>query len=92
VSVDYLNKPFEIFREAARVLKPGGKFILSQSNRCFATKAIAMWLGQSDLQHCQVIGAYFHFSGGWSPARAFDVSPHGSRTSDPLFIVEATKL
>jgi len=92
VSVDYLNKPLEIFREAARVLKPGGKFILSQSNRCFATKAIAMWIGQSDLQHCQVIGAYFHYSGGWSPARAFDVSPRGPRTNDPLFIVEATKL
>ena len=92
VSVDYLNKPLEIFREVARVLKPGGKFILSQSNRCFATKAIAMWLGQSDLQHCQVIGAYFHYSGGWSPARAFDVSPRGPRTNDPLFIVEATKL
>lgn len=33
VSVDYLTKPLEVFREAKRVLKPGGKFILSQSNR-----------------------------------------------------------
>jgi len=38
-----------------RVLKPGGKFILSQSNRCFPSKAIAMWLGMDDLQHCLVI-------------------------------------
>jgi SAM-dependent methyltransferase len=92
VSVDYLIKPLEIFKEVHRVLKPGGKFILSQSNRCFPNKAIAMWLGQSDLQHCQVIGAYFHYSGGWDGARAFDVSPTGPRTNDPLFIVEATKL
>lgn len=92
VSVDYLTKPLEVFNEVRRVLKPGGKFILSQSNRCFPSKAIAMWLQQSDLQHCQVIGAYFHYSGGWSPARAFDVSPTGPRTNDPLFIVEATKL
>ena len=45
-----------ILAEWHRVLRPGGKFILSQSNRCFPTKAIAMWLGMSDLQHCLVIG------------------------------------
>lgn len=91
VSVDYLIHPLEIFKEVRRVLRPGGKFILSQSNRCFPTKAIAMWLGMSDLQHCLVIGAYFHYSGGWSGARAFDVSPQGPNTNDPFFIVEATK-
>jgi hypothetical protein len=91
VSVDYLIHPLDVFKEARRVLRPGGKFILSQSNRCFPTKAIAMWLGMSDLQHCLVIGAYFHYSGGWSPARAYDVSPTGPNTNDPFFIVEATK-
>jgi len=92
VSVDYLISPLKVFREAHRVLKPGGKFILSQSNRCFPSKAIAMWLGQSDLQHCLVIAAYFHYSAGWSgPARIFDISPEGPRTNDPLYIVEATK-
>jgi len=58
-----------------RVLKPGGKFILSQSNRMFPTKAIAMWLGMDDLQHCLVIGAYFNYAGGWTHANAFNISP-----------------
>ena len=92
VSVDYLVKPLDVFKEVHRVLKPGGKFILSQSNRCFPSKAIAMWLQQSDQQHCQVIGAYFHYAGGFAPARAFNVSPMGPRTNDPLYIVEGTKL
>jgi hypothetical protein len=74
-----------------RVLKPGGKFILSQSNRCFPSKAIAMWLQQSDLEHCLVIAAYFHYSKGWSRPKVLDASPQGPRTSDPLFIVEASK-
>ena len=43
------------------------------------SKAIAMWLQQSDLQHCQVIGAYFHYSGGASrksnPADALRSAP-----------------
>ena len=33
VSVDYLARPLEVFREMHRVLKPGGKAIMSFSNR-----------------------------------------------------------
>ena len=91
VSVDYLTKPLEVFREVNRVLKPGGKFILSQSNRCFQTKAISMWLGQNDLQHCLVISAYFHYSKGWIPAKIYDISPQGPNTNDPLFLIEGIK-
>ena len=39
VSFDYLTKPRDVLREVARVLRPGGKLLLSQSNRCFFTKA-----------------------------------------------------
>ena len=92
VSVDYLNNPLAVFGEVRRVLKPGGKFIISQSNRCFPTKVIAMWLGMDDLQHCLVIAAYFNYCGGFTDASAFDISPTGPRTNDPLFIVEASKL
>merc|ERR1711892_1090621 len=40
VSVDYLIQPYKVFTEVNRVLKPGGTFIISFSNRCFFTKAI----------------------------------------------------
>ena len=33
VSVDYLSKPLEVFREMHRILKPGGQAIMSFSNR-----------------------------------------------------------
>ena len=42
VSIDYLIKPVEVLKEVHRVLRPGGKMIVSQSNRCFPTKAVAM--------------------------------------------------
>ena len=35
VSVDYLNKPKDVFAEMHRVLRPGGCAIMSFSNRCF---------------------------------------------------------
>jgi ubiquinone/menaquinone biosynthesis C-methylase UbiE len=38
VSIDYLVKPREVLQEALRVLKPGGKLVLSFSNRCFPSK------------------------------------------------------
>lgn len=51
VSVDYLTRPLEVFSEIQRVLKPGGTAIISQSNRCFPTKAINIWLNTNDLEH-----------------------------------------
>ncbi len=42
VSMEYLAEPVEILKEVHRVLRPGGKIILSQSNHCFPSKTIAM--------------------------------------------------
>mmetsp|Transcript_18961 Transcript_18961/g.43377 ORF Transcript_18961/g.43377 Transcript_18961/m.43377 type:complete len:359 (-) Transcript_18961:76-1152(-) len=93
VSIDYLIKPVEVLKEAHRVLRPGGKVILSQSNRCFPTKAIAMWLQMNDRQHLELINGYFQYAGGFEPREAFDITAklpdNGYR--DPMFIIEAVK-
>ena len=57
VSIDYLIQPLQVLNEVHRVLKPGGKVIISQSNRCFYTKAIKMWLDMNDRQHLELINA-----------------------------------
>jgi SAM-dependent methyltransferase len=90
VSVDYLTRPLEVFSEINRVLKPGGTAIFSQSNRCFQTKAIDIWLKTNDLQHLFIIGCYFHYSGKYTRPKAIDISP--GPFSDPMFIVEASKV
>lgn len=93
VSIDYLIHPIEVLKEIHRVLKPGGKVIISQSNRCFPSKAIAMWLKMNDRQHLELINGYFQYAGGFGPREAFDITAEGGPPEyrDPMFVVTATK-
>ena len=91
VSVDYLVRPIEVFREVARVLRPGGPFVCTFSNRCFPTKAIRGWLASDDEQHCAIVAEYFRRAGGWDPPVALRSTPTDHR-GDPLFAVWATSL
>lgn len=72
-----------------RVLKPGGRAIMSFSNRCFATKVINIWLRTTDLEHVWIVGSYFHYTKGFSKPRAIDLKPGMFGLTDPLFVVEA---
>lgn len=90
VSVDYLNRPLEVFDEVARVLRPGAVFCCTFSNRCFPTKAIAGWLATDDDTHVQIVSRYFALSEGWEPAEAI-LAPGTGRGTDPLFAVLAAR-
>jgi hypothetical protein len=90
VSVDYLVAPVEVFREVARVVRRGGRFVCTFSNRCFPTKAIRGWLATNDEQHCEIVAAYFRRAGGWGEAVVEKRTPDDHR-GDPLYAVHAVR-
>jgi SAM-dependent methyltransferase len=89
VSVDYLTRPLEVFAEAARVLRPGGSFVCTFSNRCFPTKAIRGWLSTNDEGHCTIVSAYFELTEGFDEPTV-QRRNHGA-SGDPLFAVWARR-
>jgi SAM-dependent methyltransferase len=88
VSVDYLTRPVEVFRDVGRILRPGGVFACTFSNRLFPTKAIHGWLATDDLGHCAIVERYFAHAGCFAPATSRLCTPPG--TGDPLYGVWAS--
>lgn len=59
----YLQRPVEVFAEVARVLRPGAPFIVSFSNRCFPTKAVAIWRALDARGHAELLRRYMEAAG-----------------------------
>jgi len=89
VSVQYVTHPRVLFGEVRRVLRPGAPFVVAFSNRCFPTKAVAVWLDTSDEQHMTLVRGYFEGAGGWTDIRAQDRSPDVD--TNPLYAVWARR-
>ena len=91
VSVDYLTSPVEVFADVGRVLRPGGRFVTTFSNRCFPTKAIRAWMASDDATHQAMVVAYFERSAAFlAPAVEVRVPP--GQGGDPLYAVWAKRI
>jgi SAM-dependent methyltransferase len=89
VSIDYLTRPIEVLDDAARVVRPGGRCVITFSNRCFPTKAISGWLHSDDDMHCRIVATYLSLANGWGDINAQRrPTPPGG---DPLYAVVATR-
>ncbi len=84
VSVQYLQRPIEVFGQVRRILKPASPFIVSYSNRCFPTKAVAIWRSLDMQGHAALIKLYLEQAG--FDSIEIRVLSNGAR-GDPLIVV-----
>jgi len=63
VSIQYLQQPVAALRDVARVLRPGAPLVISFSNRCFWTKAVAIWRALDDTGHSRLVELYLRHAG-----------------------------
>ncbi|WP_426058632.1 class I SAM-dependent methyltransferase [Hymenobacter sp. B1770] len=89
VSIDYLTQPVAVLRELARVLRPEAPLVITFSNRCFPSKAIAAWHHLDDRGHLALVRQYLVSAGGWQAIELLDRSPQPPGRSDPLYAVVA---
>jgi SAM-dependent methyltransferase len=97
VSVEYLTRPMEVFRELRRVLKPGAAFIVTFSDRWFPTKVIALWKELHAFERMGLVLDYFRRAGGYAqlateswrgwPRPEDDQYASSLLLSDPVFAV-----
>jgi ubiquinone/menaquinone biosynthesis C-methylase UbiE len=86
VSIDYLTNPIVVLREVGRVLKVGAPIVITFSNRCFPTKAVAVWRQLDDRGHVRLVEEYLREAGNFENVRGLDRSPR-RMFSDPLYAV-----
>jgi hypothetical protein len=100
-SVEYLIRPLDVFREAARVLRPDGYFVVNFSNRWFPPKAIKIWTELHDFERLGLVSEYFIRSEGFDRLHTYTMRglprPHADkyypqqRFSDPVFSIWGQK-
>jgi len=84
VSIQYLQRPLALFNDVTRVLRPGAPLVISFSNRCFPTKAVAIWRAIDAHGHAELVALYLRRAGFMDIATRLLVD---GRAGDPLTVV-----
>jgi SAM-dependent methyltransferase len=88
VSIQYLTEPVAVLRDVGRVLRRGAPLAITFSNRCFPTKAVAIWQALDDAGHGRLVMDYLRAAANWTDIQLLDRGS-GAPGSDPLFAVVA---
>ncbi len=91
VSAQYLTQPVATFNDVNRILKPGGVFIVSFSNRMFPTKAVRIWRVSNDRGRVDLVGTYMETAGNFEDIQGSFLNPDDSPPGDPMFVVHSRK-
>jgi SAM-dependent methyltransferase len=73
VSVEYLIHPFEVFADITRVMKPGGIFMVTFSNRWFPPKVINIWKELHEFERMGLVLEFFLKSGQYKNLHTYSM-------------------
>lgn len=101
VSIEYLVRPREVMAEVARILRPGGIFVVILSDRWFPGKQISPWADLHPFERQGLVLNYFLHEKGFDqlsteslrgyPRPVEDRYSDQLYWSDPLFVVSAIR-
>jgi hypothetical protein len=101
VSVEYMIRPFEVFEEINRILKPGCYFVVTFSDRWFPPKVVKIWHEMHEFERIGLVMEYFLASGKYRNLETFSIRGlprplddkyYGQRrVSDPVFCVAGAR-
>ena len=86
VSIQYLQQPVVVLREVARLLRRGSPLVVSFSNRCFWTKAVAIWRALDDEGHARLVERYLR-DAGFARIETHRLAEWVEDVSDPMIAV-----
>lgn len=86
-AIQNLTRPAEVIRDIGRVLRPGAPLVVTFSQRCLASKAIACWCLLDDAAQLCLVARHFVEAGNWTDIRCIDRTPPSGGV--PLYAVIA---
>jgi len=86
VSIQYLQQPVAVLSEIHRALRPGAPLVISFSNRCFWTKAVAVWRALGGSGHASLVQRYLD-AAGFTDIKTIRLAEYIEDEQDPMFAV-----
>jgi hypothetical protein len=85
VSVEYMTRPFDVFADVGRILKPNGYFINTFSNRWFPPKAIHLWTELTEYERMGLVLEYFLATGAYRNLETYSARGWHRPTTDRYY-------
>jgi SAM-dependent methyltransferase len=85
LSIAYATDPIFLFEEVARVLRPGGVFVVIFSNRYFEPKATRLWKESDEHERLEIVQELFGTVGMFEPPHDFSSMGQPRPESDKYF-------